>query len=82
MKRIKIPRFRWLGHVTRMDTVRKALESEPGGGSRRNGRPRQRWAKQVNENATTLVIRIWLQAVIARDVCRRKLAETKTVTAK
>ena len=37
--------------------VRKVFESEPGGGSRR--RPRQRWAKQVTENVTTLRIRNW-----------------------
>ena len=43
------------------------FESEPGGGSRRKGRPRQRWAKLVTENVTTLVIRNWRQAAIARD---------------
>ena len=64
MKRIKIQRIRWLGHVTRMDSsnpVRKVFESEPGSGSRRKGRPRQHWAKQVNENVTTLGIRNWRQ---------------------
>ena len=48
VKRIKIQRFRWLGHVARMESsnpVRKVFESEPGGGSRRKGRPRQSWAK-------------------------------------
>ena len=81
MKRIKIQRLRWLDHVTRMDSsnpVRKDFESEPGGGSRRKGQPRQRWAKQVTKNVTTLGIRNWRQAAIARDVWRRKLAEDKT----
>ena len=62
MKRIKIQRLRWLGHVTRMDSsnaVRKVFESEPGGGYRRQRRPPQRWAKQLDENL-------------------RKLAEAKT----
>ena len=38
VKRIKIQRLRWLGHVARMDSsnlVRNVFESEPGGGSRR-----------------------------------------------
>ena len=54
------------------------FESEPGGRSRRKGRPRQRWAKQVDENATTLGCRNWRQAATARDIWRRKLAEAKT----
>ena len=60
VKRIKIQRLRWLGHVAGMDSsnpVRKDFESEPGGGCRRQGRPPQRWAKQVNENLRTLGIR-------------------------
>ena len=81
VKRIKIQRIRWLGHFARMDSsnpVRKVLESESGGESRRKGRPRQRWTKQVNENATTLGIRNWCKAATARDVWRRNLAEAKT----
>ena len=59
VKRITIQRLRWLGHVARMDSsnqVRKIFESEPGGGCRRQGRPPQRWAKQVGENLRTLGI--------------------------
>ena len=58
--------------------VRKVFESEPSGGSRRKLWPRQRWAKQVDENETTQGIRNWRQAATARDVWRRKLAEAKT----
>ena len=54
------------------------FESAPSAGIRRKGRPRQRWAKQLNENLTTLGIRNWRQATTARDVWRRKLAEAKT----
>ena len=81
MRRFKIQRLRWLGHVARMDSsnqVRKVFESEPGGGCRRQGRPPQRWAKQVDENLRSLGIRNWRQAATARDVWRRKLAEAKT----
>ena len=52
--------------------------SEPGGGGRRQGRPPQRWVKQVDENLRTLAIRNWRQAATARDVWLRKLAEAKT----
>ena len=38
--------------------VRKVFEFEPGGGCRRQGRPRQRWAKEVDENLRTLVSEI------------------------
>ena len=49
VKRIEIQRLRWLDHVARMDScrpVRKVLAFEPGDGSRRKGRPNQRWAKR------------------------------------
>ena len=45
VKRIKIQRLRWLGHVARVNSsnpVRKVFEPEPGDGSRRTGRPCQR----------------------------------------
>ena len=57
VKRMKIQRLRWLGHVLRMESsnpVRKVFESEPDGGCRRQGRPPQRWAKQADENLRTL----------------------------
>ena len=62
VKRIKIRRLRWLGHVARIDSsnpVRKVLESEPCGGCRRQGWPRQRWAQQLDEYLRTLSIRNW-----------------------
>ena len=81
MKRIKVQRLRWLGHVARMNSsnpVREVFKSEPDGGSRRNERPRQHWAKQLTENITTLGIRNWHQAAIACYVYRRQLAEAKS----
>ena len=61
-----------------MSLVWKVFESEPVDGGHRKGRPRQRWAKQVTENVTTLGIRNWRQAATARDVWRRKLVEAKS----
>ena len=81
VKRIKIQRLFWLGHVARIDsfnTVHKVFESEPGGGIHRKGRPSQRWADQLTKNVTTLGIRNWNQAAIALDVWRRTLAKAKT----
>ena len=50
VKHIKLQRLRWMVHVLPMDSsnpVRNVFEPEPGGGSRRVGRPRQLWAHQV-----------------------------------
>ena len=58
--------------------VGKVFESEPRGAKRRQGWPRQRWSKHVDENLTTLGIQNWRQASTARDVWCRKLAEAKT----
>ena len=80
MKRIKIQRPRWLGHVARMNSsnpVHKVFESESGGGNRRKGLPRQRWTVQVTKNVSTLGRRNGHQAAIARDVRRRNLAKSK-----
>ena len=80
MKRIKIQRIRTLGYVARMESsnpFRKVFEAEPDGGCRRQRRPPQRWAKQVDENLRTLDVRNWRQAATARDVWRRKLAEAR-----
>ena len=54
------------------------FETEPAGGSCRKGRPRQRCAKQLTDNVTTLGNRNWRPAAIASDVWRHKLAEAKT----
>ena len=67
VKRIKIQHLRWLGHVARMDSS-NVFESEPDGGCHRQGRPPQRWAKQVDENLRTLSIRNWRQAATERDM--------------
>ena len=59
VKRIKIQRLRWLGNVARMyssNPVSKVFKTEPGGGSRRKGRPRQRCAVQVTKDVLTLGI--------------------------
>ena len=60
------------------NTVRKVFESEPVVGTRRKGWPHQCWANQVTKTVTTLDIRNWRQAAIARDVWHRNLAEAKT----
>jgi len=81
VKRIKIQRLRWLGHVVRMEEsnpARKVFESEPGGGSRRRGRPNLRWTDQVRNNITTLGVRNWRQSASRREEWRQLLIEAKT----
>ena len=75
VKRIKIQRLRWLGHVVRMEEstpARKVFESEPGGGSRRRGRPNLRWGDQVLKDVSTLGIRSWRQSTSNRQQWRQE----------
>ena len=80
-KRIKIQRLRWLGHIARMDTsapVRKVFDSEPGGGSRRRGRPNLRWKDQVLSDAAAFGISNWRQKAVNREEWCSILTEAKT----
>jgi hypothetical protein len=48
---VKAQRIKWLGHIERMDRarpIRKLLDWKPMG-TRRVGRPRQRWQENVME---------------------------------
>ena len=81
IKRIKIQLLRSLGHIARMDTsapIRKVFDSEPGGGSRRRGRPNLRWKDQVLSDAAAFGIFNWRQKAVNREEWRRILTKTKT----
>lgn len=80
VRRVKIQRLRWLGHVVRMDEetpARKVFDSAPSGGQRRRGRPFIRWRDQVENNINAIGISNWRQKAVKRNVWRDILYEAK-----
>jgi hypothetical protein len=73
---IKAQRIKWLGHIQRMDQVRptrKLLDWKPMG-TRKIGRPRQRWQEDVVEDLKKPKIKNWKET--AKDIRTwRDLAE-------
>jgi len=64
---IKAQRIEWLGHIQRMDQVRrtrKLLDWKPIG-TRQVGRTRQRWQEDVMEDLKKLEVKNWKE--IAKD---------------
>ena len=81
IKRIKVMRLRWLGHLSRMESsapARKVFESDPGGGRRRRGRPQVRWKDQVLGSLTTLGVTNWRQKAANRNEWRNIVKEATT----
>lgn len=67
VKKLKIQRLRWLGHVERMDNnapARRVFESNPDG-VRSRGKPPNRWRTQVENDLNQLAVRNWRR--LARD---------------
>ena len=80
VKRIKIQRFRWLGHVVRMDEAdgpRRGFNAVVGS-HRRVGQPRTRWKDQVEEALTLLGITNWKKHAQSRGAWREALRQPKT----
>ena len=74
---IKSRRIAWLGHVMRMDdkrTPKRILEWKHTG-TRIRGRPRKRWAVDIEENMQIMGIRRW------RKQCEER-TEWKRITEK
>ena len=62
VRRVKIQRLRWLGHIARMDDnapAKKTFASNPSGGRRRRGRPYLRWGDQTSDDLTSAEISHW-----------------------
>ena len=81
VRRVKLQRLRWLGHVVRMDEqapARKVFETTPSGGTRKRGRPSIRWRDQVEDNIKSLGIPNWRQIAGRRSDWRNLLYEAKT----
>lgn len=63
VRKIKKQRIRWLGHVWRAGNkamIYSVVEWQPGG-TRRRGRPRSTWIKEVNADLARTGIRNWQQ---------------------
>lgn len=76
VKRIKLQRLRWLGHVVRMEEnapAKKAFEYAPGDGSRRRGRPKLRWKDQVEEDISKLGVINWRRSAEDRGAWKNIL---------
>lgn len=81
VRRVKLQRLRWLGHVVRMDEqapARRVFESVPNGGARRRGRPNLRWRDQVLDNVAALGTSNWRQVAGRRSDWRNLLDAAKT----
>ena len=65
---VKKKRFKWIGHVVRMDQGRtvKIFESKREG-SRRRGRPRVRWLEYVEKDVGEMKVKRWRQKAVDRE---------------
>lgn len=75
VRRVKIRRLQWLGHVERMPddaTARRVYVSNPAG-TRRQGRPVIRWRDDVESDARNLLSRNWRTDVRDRGRWRQLL---------
>lgn len=76
----KINRLRYAGHVQRRENdhpAKQHLTSNPSG-QRRRGRPRVRWADEVDNDARALGVNDWRQLSQDRDGWRKTLESAKT----
>ena len=57
----KRPRISWLGHLERMeeDRMPKKIFTQELKGTRRRGRPRNRWKEEAERDLQMLVVRRW-----------------------
>jgi hypothetical protein len=69
---IKAQKIKWLGHIQRMDQARptsKLLDLKPMG-TRRVGKPRQRWQENVMEDLKKLKVKNYKKAAKDRRTWR------------
>jgi hypothetical protein len=79
VKWIKGQRISWLGHLERMeeDRMPKKIFTQILEGTRRRGRPRKRWRKEVERDLQVLGVRRWRELVIDRDKWRGIVRQAK-----
>jgi len=82
VKGIKGQRISWLGHLERMEEERmpKKIFTQELEGTRRGGRPRKRWKKEVERDLQVLGVRRWREVVADRkkwkDIVRQAKAHS------
>jgi hypothetical protein len=69
VKWIKGQRISWLGHLERMeeDRMPKKIFTQELEGTRRRGRPRKGWRKEVERDLQVLGVIRWKEMVIDRE---------------
>jgi hypothetical protein len=76
---IKIARFKWLGHIARMEgnvPCSKVTFFKPEG-SRKKGRLRLRWLNSVLRDVKTLEVNVWRKKGRGRDLWSELIKEAK-----
>jgi len=82
VKWIKVQRIRWLGHLERMeeDRMPKKIFTQELEVTRRRGRPRKSWKKEVERDLQVLGVRRWRELVADRkkwkDIVRQAKAHS------
>jgi len=78
VKRIKVNRLRWAGHVIRRPVeapLNKVFKSDFVDGKRSRGRPKNSWKEAVDRDSTALGIGNWQTVANDRASYRRQLRE-------
>ena len=77
---IKAQRLRWLGHVERMSEVRtaKRLYKARMTGRRNQGRPRNRWKDEVEQDLKRMEVRGWSKMAKDRKCWKQVVQQAKT----
>lgn len=78
VKRVKVNRLRWAGHVVRRPDeapVRKVFQLDFVDGKRKRGRPKNTWKEAVDRDSIALGIGNWQKVAGDRASYRRKLRE-------
>ena len=79
VKWIKGQRISWLGHLERMeeDRIPKKIFTQELEGTRRRGRPRERWKEEVERDLQVLGVRRWRELVADRKKWKGIVRQTK-----
>ena len=78
VKRIKVNRLRWAGHVIRRPVdapINKVFKSDFVDGKRSRGRPKNSWKEAIDRDSVALGIRNWQLETSDRTSFRRRLRE-------